>query len=70
MALGIWLVHSPTYILCQIELEGKKYGIKNSIANLKNQLNYTLDATIVLAYISLRRVPLLPVFKQNLKPFF
>jgi hypothetical protein len=36
-------VIAPTYILSQIELEAKGYGIKNSIANLMNQLSCTLD---------------------------
>ncbi len=43
-------VIAPTYILSQIELEAKGYGIKNSIANLNNQLSCTSDATNVLEY--------------------
>jgi hypothetical protein len=48
MELGIWLVYTycPSYILCQIELESKRYGIKSSILNLINQLSCTLDAII------------------------
>jgi subtilase family serine protease len=45
-------VIAPSYIRSQIELETKGYGIKNSIANLKNQLSYTSDATNVLEYTS------------------
>jgi hypothetical protein len=33
-------------------MEAKGYGIKNSIANLKNELSCTLDAANVLEYIS------------------
>jgi hypothetical protein len=42
----------PNYLLSQIELEAKGYGIKNSIANFMNQLSCTLDATNVLEYIN------------------
>jgi hypothetical protein len=45
-------VIAPNYILSQIELEAKGYGIKNSIANLMKQLSYTLDATNILEYSS------------------
>jgi hypothetical protein len=38
----------PGYILNQIKLEAKGYGIKNSIANIMNQLSCTLDITNVL----------------------
>jgi len=50
MALGIWLYMAiaPNYILCKIQLKAKRYGIKNSITNLMNQLSCTLDVTIVL----------------------
>jgi hypothetical protein len=44
------LVIAPSYILIQIELEAKEYGIKKSIANLMNQLSCTSDATNVLEY--------------------
>jgi hypothetical protein len=57
-------------MLCQIELESKGYGIKNSILNLIKQLSCTLDATIVLKYTNPRRALLLLVSKQNLKPSF
>jgi hypothetical protein len=40
-----------TYILSQIELEAKRYGLKHSIANVMNQLSCTLDATNVLEYV-------------------
>jgi len=40
-------VIASSYILSQIELEAKGYGIKNSIANLINQLNCTSDVTNV-----------------------
>jgi hypothetical protein len=48
LVFGYYIAIAPNYILCQIELEAKGYGIKNFIANLMNQLNYTLDATTVL----------------------
>ncbi len=60
--------NAPSYILNQIELEVKGYGIKNSIANFMNQLSYTLNATNVLKYSSQKRVFLLLVSKKNLKP--
>jgi len=63
-------VIAPTYILNQIELEAKGYGIKNSIANLKNQFSCTSDATNVLEYNSQGRVLLILVSKQNSKPSF
>ncbi len=65
---GYYIAIAPTYILNQIELEGKKYGIKNSIANLINQLCYTLYAIIVLEYTSQGRALLLLVSKQNVNP--
>jgi hypothetical protein len=43
---------APSYILSQIELEAKGYGIKNSIANFMNQFSCTLDSTNVLEYSS------------------
>ncbi len=49
-------------------MEAKEYGIKNSIANLMNQLSCTLDAIVVLKYNSPGRALLLLVSKQNLKP--
>jgi subtilase family serine protease len=64
------IVIAPTYILSQIELETKGYGIKNFIANLMNQLSCTLDATNVLEYSSQGKVLLILVSKQNLKPSF
>jgi hypothetical protein len=41
---------APYYILSQIELEIKGYGLKHSIANLMNQPSCTLNATTVLNY--------------------
>jgi hypothetical protein len=58
----------PTYILNQIELEVKRYGLKHSIANLMDQPSCTLDATTVLKYNIQGRALLLLVSKQNLKP--
>jgi hypothetical protein len=70
MALNIWLLHSyaPTYILSQIELKAKGYGLKHSIAKLINQPSCTLHATIVLDYTSQGKALLLLVSKKNLKP--
>ncbi len=39
---------APAYILNKIELEGKRYGLKHSIANLMDQPSCTLDAITVL----------------------
>jgi len=36
LVFGYFKVIAPSYILSQIELEGKGYGIKNSIANFMN----------------------------------
>jgi hypothetical protein len=52
-----------SYILSQIELEAKEYEIKNSIANLMNQLSCTSDVTNVLEYSSQGRVLLILVSK-------
>jgi subtilase family serine protease len=70
MALGAWLqqIIAPSYILSQIELEAKEYGIKNFITNIMNQLNCTLEVTNVLEYSSQGRALLLLVSKQNLNP--
>jgi hypothetical protein len=57
-----------TYILSQIQLDAKGYGIKNSITNFMNQLSCTLHATNVLEYSNQGKAFLLLVFKQNLKP--
>jgi hypothetical protein len=57
-----------SYILSQIELETKGYGLKHSIANLMDQPSCTLDTIIVLKYNSQGRALLLLVSKQNLKP--
>jgi hypothetical protein len=54
LMLGYYKVISPNYILSQIELETKGYGIKDSIANFianfMNRFSCTLDATNVLEY--------------------
>jgi hypothetical protein len=68
MAIDICLLFAPRYILSQIEFEVKGYGLKHSIANLMNQPNCTLDATIVLDFTSQGRALLLLVCKTNLKP--
>jgi hypothetical protein len=68
LVLGYNKVITPTYILSQIEMEAKGYGIKNSIANIMNQLSCTLKVINVLKYNSQGRALLLLVFKQNLKP--
>jgi hypothetical protein len=65
--LGYNKVIAPSYILNQIKLEAKGYGIKNSIANFMNQVSYTLDAINVLEYSSQGRALLPLVSKQNLK---
>jgi hypothetical protein len=68
LVFGFNTTIAPTYILSQIELEAKGYGLKHSIANLMNQPSCTLDATTVLKYNSQEKVLLLLVSKQNLKP--
>jgi hypothetical protein len=68
LVFGYFKVIAPTYILSQIQLEAKGYGIKNSITNFMTQFSCTLDATNVLEYSSQGRVLLLLVSKQNLKP--
>ncbi len=61
-------VIAPSYILSQIELEAKEYGIKNSIANLMKQFSCTSYATNVLKYKSQGRVLLILMSKKTLKP--
>jgi hypothetical protein len=68
LVFGVNITIAPTYILNQIELEAKGYGLKHSIANLMNQPSCTLDATTVLKYNSQGRTLLLLVSKQNLNP--
>ncbi len=70
MAFSVLLltIIGPSYMLNQIELEAKEYGIKNSIANLMNQLSCTSNATNVLEYSSQATILLILVSKQNLKP--
>ncbi len=39
MAFGTWFVNKPnalTYIECTLGIDGKKYGIKNSVTNATN----------------------------------
>jgi hypothetical protein len=52
LVFGYSKVIAPSYILNQIELKAKRYGIKNSIANIMNQLSCTLEAINVLEYSS------------------
>ncbi len=68
LIFGFNMTIAPSYILNQIELEAKIYGLKHSIANLMDQPSCTLDATTVLKYNSQGRAVLLLVSKQNLKP--
>jgi len=68
LVFSYYNVISRRYILSQIELKAKEYGIKNSIVNFMNQFSCALDATNVLEYSSQGRVLLLLVSKQNLKP--
>jgi hypothetical protein len=65
---GYYIAIVPSYILSQIELKAKRYGLKHSIANLMNQPSCKLDATIVLDYTSQGSALLLLVYKTNLKP--
>jgi hypothetical protein len=51
-----YIVIAPSYILNQIELEAKGYGMKNSIANLMNKLSCTSYAINALDYSSQGRV--------------
>jgi len=60
-----YTIIAPSYILNQIKLETKRYGIKNSIANLMNQLSCTSYATNVLECNSQGRVLLILVSKQT-----
>jgi hypothetical protein len=48
LVFGEYKVIALSYILSKIELESKRYGIKNSIANLMNQLSCTLNAITIL----------------------
>jgi hypothetical protein len=52
LVFDYYITIARTYILNQIELETKGYGIKHSIANFMNQPSCTLNATIVLEYTS------------------
>jgi hypothetical protein len=68
LVLGFHIAIAPTYILRQIELGAKGYGLKHSIANLMNQPSCTLNATTVLEHTNQGRALLLLVSKQNLSP--
>jgi hypothetical protein len=68
LVFGFNITIAPTYILSQIELEAKGYGLKHSIVNLMNQLNCILNANNVIKYDNQGRALLLLVSKQNLKP--
>jgi hypothetical protein len=48
LVFGCYKLIAPNYILSQIQLEAKGYGIKNFITNFMNQPSCTLDATNVL----------------------
>jgi hypothetical protein len=68
MVLGYNKAIASSYILSQIELRAKGYGVKNSIANIMNQLSCTLEVTNVLEYNIQGRALMLLVSKQKLKP--
>jgi len=68
LVFGFNITIAPNYILNQIELEAKGYGLKHSIANLMDQLSCTLNATTILKYNSQGKAMLFLVSKQNLKP--
>ncbi len=70
LIFGFNITIAPSYILNQIELEVKRYGLKHSIANLMDQPSCTLDATTVLKYNSQGRALLLLVSKQTWSPPF
>ncbi len=65
LVFGCYKLIVLNYILSQIQLEAKGYGIKKFITNFMNQLNYTLDATNILEYNRHGRVLLLPVSKKT-----
>jgi hypothetical protein len=46
MAFSTWFVNmaiAPTYILCKIGMETKRYEIKNSIANITNLVTHQMQ---------------------------
>jgi hypothetical protein len=59
LIFGFHISIAPSYILNQIELGAKGYGLKHSIANFMNQPSCTLDATIVLEHTSQGKAVLL-----------
>jgi hypothetical protein len=68
LVFGFGMAIAPSYILSQIELEAKGYGLKHSIASLMDQPSCTLDATTILKYNSQGRALLLLVSKKTLSP--
>jgi hypothetical protein len=67
LVIGYYIAIASIYILSQIELEAKGYGLKISIANLMNQLSCTLDATTILGYTSQGKALLLLMSIKNSK---
>jgi hypothetical protein len=50
MAFGTWFVNKSnafTYIMCTLGIHGKKYGMKNSIANAINVVATYMQITIL-----------------------
>jgi hypothetical protein len=50
MAFGTWFVNKSnalTYIVCTLEIHGKKHGIKNSIASAINAIATYMQITIL-----------------------
>jgi len=50
MAFGTWFVNNPnalTYIECTLGMHGKKYEIKNSIANATTVVTTYMQITIL-----------------------
>jgi len=50
MAFGTWFVNKSnafTYIVCTLEIHGKKYGIKNSVASATSIFATYMQITIL-----------------------
>jgi hypothetical protein len=50
MAFGTWFANKSnalTYITCKFGIHGKKYGIKNSVANATNVVATYMQITIL-----------------------
>jgi hypothetical protein len=50
MAFDIWFVkksNAHTYIVCTLEIHGKKYGIKYLVANATNVVTTCMQITIL-----------------------